>query len=102
MSSVPNQPRVADSAADLYSQRCSVLCIEDLQTAIEKTKCHGPNAQGVAVNESHSHGRAKVTVTEREGARQEKLKLLTVSQGLTCPFLLHRRCFAEAAAERKR
>lgn len=78
------------------------MWVEDLQIANEKTKFHSPNAPGVAVNESTSCGRAEVTVTEQEGARQEKLKLLTISHGLTCPFLLHRHCFAEAAAERKR
>lgn len=64
------------------------MCIEDLQIADKKTslssKFHGSNIwQGVAVNETNSCGKAKLTVTEQEWAREEKLKLLTVSHGLT-------------------
>ena len=86
------------------------VCTEGLQIANKKaglpSKFHSQDIwQGVAVNEANSCGKAKLIVTEQEGAREQKLNLLTVSHGLILTsvhsFLPCRQSFEGKAAERK-
>lgn len=87
-SSAPNQSHVADLALTCIHLIVVSVCTEDLQIANKKaglpSTFHGLNIrQGVAVSGTSSCGKTKLTVRKQEAAREEKLKGLTVSHGLT-------------------